>query len=287
MDEAVINPRWLGAVVQDRGLPAIDLPAITAGLAVLSTEQRVNLHALIGRVHSGAERASDLETLSGWIRTTKAAWLQQQALAPAPVVQDASHDMPVAETLTRSDLEGLEVANNPGRAQFQHPAQKALDRLSHHVYGTSADCCVEPTVIEDFAGDRRRPPFHTICVEMAPIVPGTKHYAWENKISVRLTRREMPCYAAVLLGLLPAMNASKHGTAHDKAIDIVDQGSHIFIKLRQGAKALAVKALPDDVFVLAAMVEEALLRNAPTLDSQTVLLNLKRYAAMTQYTDSK
>lgn len=285
MDEASINPRWLCSVVRDRGLPAIELDAVIAGLSLVRQEQLVEMRALIGRVHSGAEKGNDMEMLSDWIRSAKSARSNRQVLMPDAIVAPvASAQESVGSAKPHRKNKGSDVHDSRDREQWLHPAQKALDRLSHHVYGSSADCCFEPTVIEDVVGERMRPPFHTISIEIAPIVGGTKSYAWEKKIAVRLTKRELPSYTAVMVGYLAQFQASKHGSAHDKSIDIQDQGAHIFVKLRQGPKILGVQASPDDVFVLAAMALEANRRNSPALDSQTVLHNLKRYADMVSIT---
>ncbi len=280
MAGTVLNPRWVASTLSARGLPVLELRAIQHGINQLDAQQLPVVHSLVSKLHNGTDQEPDMEQMANWVSSWRLAWKMNlpESTSPDLIHQKATpHEMPLQAAKSRTKpSEGLV------REDTLHKDRKSQIRQSHHVYGTSCDCCVEPALIEDTGTDWRRPDFHTIAIEMAPVIAGTKHFDWTTKISVRLTKRELPAYAAVLMGLQKSMAAEKHGPAHDKSITIEDQGKHLFLKIRQGARTMGVQAQPDDVFALLSMVEEVLLRNTPTLDSHTIVANIKRYAAMEQ-----
>ncbi len=273
-----LNPRWVRSTLSDRGLPVLDLQAIQYGIEQLDDEQLATVHALVSRLHTGTDQVVDMQEMANWASSWSRAWKEnstESMLVSLTPPAAPPHEMPLKMShQTKPHRSGLE------REDTLHSDRKSQMRQSHHVYGTSAVCCIEPALIEDIGAEWKRPDFHTIAIEIAPNIPGTKHFDWTAKISVRLTRRELPAYAAVLMGIQKSMMAEKHGPANDKSITIDDQGKHLFIKIRQGARTLGVQAQPDDVFALLSMVEEVMLRNTPSLDSQTIVANIKRYGAM-------
>lgn len=150
--------------------------------------------------------------------------------------------------------------------------------MAHHVYGVKAAICFEPTTISATDPEREEP-FHTLMIEMAE-AQSRKRFDWERKISIRLTRRELPLFAAWLLGWCPALEFSGHGQGNDKVLHLEDQASHLFVRLRQGRRLLAAQIGGEEVAAIGCMVMKALHLNAPYMDSQAHLHLVKRAGAM-------
>lgn len=135
------------------------------------------------------------------------------------------------------------------------------------VYGSKAALCVETDVT------RQDEP--TLRIEAA-LATAPRTYDWAQKLTIQLTREELPIVIATLLGVLHRCECKNHGPAKDKGLDIEHQGQHLFIRVFQ--KGQAVRALPvgpTDSYYLAALGLRQLRLAAPWLSDQGVLATLK------------
>ena len=291
-DKAKINPRWVLHTLTHRGLPGISLDALEFGVAGLAPELTEEFHALVDRLHNGSDQLVDMETMAEWSRSTKKAFAERTSFAHSPPIkssaiiinaQEQEPARPDPETQAFQVIAG-DVVADPKRQALLHPKQQRFVRESHHVYGSKAALCIEPTLIDDAVTHPGTPVFNTLSVEMAPST-GDGHYKWEDKITFRLTRRELSLFVAAMMGWIPSISMSNHGPNKDKTLEISDQGNSLFIKLRQAKRAMAVPVPAEEVFTVATLALKMLVRNSPELDSQTLMLVVKRTAAMHQKTE--
>lgn len=97
----------------------------------------------------------------------------------------------------------------------------------------------------EFAVDATKSDWHTMRLECAKKLPNSdKKYDWENRISVQITKHELPLVIGVLLGYLPSVKYANHGDSN-KGFSIENQGSNFFFKVNEVAtKKLYVCPVP-------------------------------------------
>lgn len=291
-DQLEINPRWVIHTLKHRGLPEVSLEAMQFGIASFTTEKAEDFRARVARLLGGREHASDMDTMAEWARVVKKAFTETEKrpvpAAVEPELQSSNFGLPtsrVFETPARPDI-ARDVVADPERHKLLHPEHRNAMRESAHVYGAKAALCVEPALIEDIGPDQRAPVFHTLALEMAS-ARGNGHYDWDSKIVFRLTKREMPLFVAAMMGWIPTLSMANHGNEKDKALEITDQGGSIFFKLRQAKRAIAVPMPAEEVFAVTTLALTTLVRNAPQLDTQTMMMVVKRAATMYQMSGTK
>jgi hypothetical protein len=155
--------------------------------------------------------------------------------------------------------------------------REELRAFGHHVYGTSAALKFE---IDDVPAkkDEGKSRF-SIAIDFARAADSS--YAWDAKIPFKFTLSELPELASVLMGYSKTpLTLSNHGPEKNKRLELTDQGQNLFIKARQGAKAIALPIGPADTHACAALCLVALQWNSPHLDSTTQLALLRRVAQM-------
>lgn len=87
----------------------------------------------------------------------------------------------------------------------------------------------------EFAPDNTQKGWDTLRIEAAPKKGGnTKAYDWTNKVSVQVTKTELPIVVAVLLGFLPSCEFGNHGDTA-KWFAIENQGTSFYIKVGQAS----------------------------------------------------
>ena len=161
-----------------------------------------------------------------------------------------------------------EVKSPPaGLAPRATSASARPDRVQCRVYGGKAALCIETDVT------RQDEP--TLRLEAAPAT-GPRAYNWERKITLQLTREELPVVTATVLGLLARCVYKNHGPDHNKGVEIEHQGGHLFVRLFQKDRGvLAVPVGPADSYSLAALALRALRQGTPGLSDQGILMLLK------------
>lgn len=154
--------------------------------------------------------------------------------------------------------------NLPGKKQS---AQETRERIYKHVYGGSAALC--------FSVDETRSGYPTVCIDAADNI-APREYNWTKKISIQLTKQELPVVAAVFLGLISKAEYSSHGPAKDKGFSIEDQGDKIFVQVRaKDQKVKSVPITPEDAFYVAQLFIRQLRLAAPWMNGMDILSCLR------------
>ena len=145
-----------------------------------------------------------------------------------------------------------------GPAPPHPPATTAPpDRVQCRVYGGKAALCIDP--------DETRQGEPTLRIEAARATAPRK-YDWGQKLSLQLTREELPVIAATVLGLLPRCAYNNHGPNQDKGLEIVHQGTHLYVRLFQKERGVvAVPVTAADSYALGALCLRQLRKTAPWL----------------------
>ncbi len=260
-----INPRWVAAVLKERGIRAPDVDVLARTIAALDGEERAAFRAKVAALHRGTEAAADLDWMADWVDNLPVAVGE-----PATSISAAK----------RPDSAPL-AAEPPAAARpSAAPAASgnALQR-SHHVYGNKAAMCVE--LVQVAGDDDGRGSYATVMLEFAPAAGDGRRFAWtERKIQFRLGLRELPRVGAVLMGDMESIELDGHGPTHNKSLWIEDQGGAIFFKVRQGRVTLGVPLSAGDLYAVAARVMYALALNAPGIDALVSLRLVRRTAHM-------
>ena len=162
----------------------------------------------------------------------------------------------------------------PARAAaVQAPAAARVLPRGHHVYGAKAALRVE----EDRWRTDDPVRCHTLRLEVAPAL-GERRYDWEHKIAVQLTARELPGFAAVMLNLLPQLQAQGHGVLNDKWFECRRQAGSVLVRVGQGRRGCAVPVGAGDLYELTLLALDALKANAPQADTAQVMAALQSLA---------
>ena len=261
-----INRRWVRHVLRDRGLPCPDIAAIERSLRSSELVEREALRGQVRRLHMASESDQDVEAVRSWVARANSQSDQPSPASPQETVDQVESSnvhvlLPAAERRAPSQVE-----------------QRKFER-SHHVYASTGAACFEPVEIPSDKDEHDMT--HSIQIEMAKAV-SLRRYDWDHKIIFRLTLRELPVFAAVLMGYSDFLACGNHGPSNDKFLEVreqPEQGS-VFVKLKQGKRVVAVPVGAEEVFALGAMVLKVLQKNAPHLDSQTILQLVQRSGRM-------
>jgi len=93
--------------------------------------------------------------------------------------------------------------------------------LSHHVYGKDALC---------FQVDKTKGEFFTIRIDGAKAAGGNRKN-WDNKISIQLTKAELPIVMGVLMRVREKCEFKAHGPNKDKGFSLEVQGENVFCRM--------------------------------------------------------
>ena len=86
----------------------------------------------------------------------------------------------------------------------------------------------------EISADTTQKEWSTIRIEAAAkLNNGTKAYDWNNKISVQMTKQELPVVIGTLLGYLPGCEYSQHGDTN-KGFSIQNQQKTFYFKVFEG-----------------------------------------------------
>ncbi len=257
---ATVTPATdLDLATLNRRLAAQNLPAQTAAslaaLPTLMNQARIE-HAL--RKAEGGDQGA-------WRFLSK----HLPASGPAPQRPAATTTRPVTTTPAAPRPAAMPNADTvPAPAPPHPPATTAPpDRVQCRVYGGKAALCIEP--------DETRQGEPTLRIEAARATAPRK-YDWGQKFSLQLTREELPVIAATVLGLLPRCAYNNHGPNQDKGLEIVHQGTHLFVRVFQKERGVvAVPVTAADSYALGALCLRQLRKTAPWLSDQGVMTLLK------------
>lgn len=141
--------------------------------------------------------------------------------------------------------------------------------MSHHVYGGKAALCWDV--------DQTRNGDSTIRLEAAKVI-GERKYDWSNKITIQLTRDELPCVAAVFLGILQRTEGRNHGVGDQqgKGFEIEHQGNKLFVKVFAPQRPpCAVPISPEDAFTVASLLVRQIRKGKPWLSGNDIMTMLR------------
>jgi hypothetical protein len=258
------------------------LDVIEFGLKRLTDANREEFRQCFTRLANGGDTLDDMYYVLSWVGAVQE--LFDTAAAQQAAVQATQRRAPPEEVGEHGAgvALGRDLANDPERHARLHRKQRATVRQSHHVYGSRAALCIEPAEIEPVGADQRDPVYHSLAIEVAAAKAEGRSYLWDDKIVFRLTKREFPLFIAVLMGFLDSLKFGNHGPDNDKSLEVADQGGHLFIKLRQGVRLIAIQVGAEEVFSLTTLALNTIARNTPDLDSHTILEVIQRVAVMTR-----
>ena len=264
-----INPRWVRFVLKDRGMPCPDLPVLEAAIKALGADAREAFRGSVRRVQMGVESADDTNLLQV---------LMTRAADGAAASKARDFDSPEPFEAPTEEVVAPAGASAPAPRPMTTAEMRKFER-SHHVYAGKGAAAFEPVEVPSERPGQEG--WHTIQIEMAKAI-GTRRYDWDHKIVFRLTLRELPVFAAVLLGHSPFLIAGNHGPGNDKFLEMRDQsdGGIIMIILKQCKRVVALPIAAEEVFALGSMAFKALQRNAPHLDASAVSRLVERSGQM-------
>ena len=102
---------------------------------------------------------------------------------------------------------------------------------------------------------------------------GGSGYAWGEKVSFQLTDRDLPLWAAVVLGKSNETKMSFHGTENDKAVEVKKnpRSKGLLVVNTSPKGAIAVPVSPEDQFWLATQCLRVFKARAPDVEGLAVI----------------
>ena len=193
---------------------------------------------------------------------------QRRNAAPAPQSYNQQRESNPPSQNNGGQAQGAQNRNAPAQQSRQGQSGER-EFVSHHVYGGKAALCWD--VDQTKNGD------HTIRLEATKAI-GERKYDWSSKITIQLTRDELPCVAAVFLGILPRTEGRNHGIGDQqgKGFEIEHQGNKLFIKVFAPNKPpCAVPVSPEDAFTVASLLVRQIRKGKPWLSGNDIMSMLR------------
>jgi hypothetical protein len=227
-----------------------------------------------------AHTAAAAQTLQGWlpaavsgIDTSEVPEVPEDPPRPAAVVIPAP---PRLTSVAKSQVSKPSVSP-PVPQEIERPA-------GHHVYAGHGALKVEPDTVRSAKTNAR----HTLRLEVAAKDSEGDRYAWDRKIGLQLTLRELPEFAAFVLGFVDSMEIQGHGEKNDKSMQCSHDGARLLIRIAQrggprsgassGSTGVRVPVDGGDKYALAMLALAALQANAPQAPFEAILASLRSLA---------
>lgn len=212
---------------------------------------------------------SDMESAFVAAHTDKAAWAElQRIIDSCNAGNRGNHQQsgPNNQSAPRQDSAASSANQSQNHGAGQAGAnEKPSDYNSLHVYGSKAALC--------FNASETRGGVPTVNLDGA-VSNGHRSFDWNQKITIQLTKSELPVVVAVMLGMLPSCKFSSHGPANDKGFSVQHQGKSVFIQVFAKDKpAVSVPVSPEDTFYVSALLLDQLKKASGCADVNT-LVNL-------------
>jgi len=258
--QQVISPKWVVQVLRDRGIKPPALLSIQRYLDGLDAAQLDATMASLRKIEFGVDDASLTEDLV----------MRLGQHAPAEI---SSTTAPPPTPVARAPISALKrtLKTTPVAAPWWR-------RCGAHIYAGKAAMKVELDLLHSEPEELAR---YTVQIEMAP-ASAPKSYDWDSKVIFQFTLRELPLLAAALLGYARKdLVLTNHGPERNKTFELVDQHvDHLFVKLRQGARVLAMPVMAGDAYAWLSVTMLALKHNQPDIDGALQLQMIRRVAAL-------
>lgn len=185
--------------------------------------------------------------------------------------QENASGQPQNIQANRNDRQNGFPKNNTSNNQADSDPRKFQNIKSH---GGKAAFEVAP--------DETMKGWHTIRLEGAPAKgDGTKAFNWDEKVSIQITKTELPIVIGVLLGYLPMCEFKNHGGDAAKWFYMENQGKNFFFKIGQGTpKRMSVCPIPTvEAYLMGTLALTQHVKNFEGLDSNAALASLKTMCA--------
>ncbi|MCI2285936.1 hypothetical protein L3081_24225 [Colwellia sp. MSW7] len=133
----------------------------------------------------------------------------------------------------------------------------------------------------EFSPDKTKDGWSTIRLEgAAKLNNNTKQYDWKNKITIQITKSELPVIAAVLLGFMPSCEFGNHGQTN-KGFALINQ-EKAFFKIFEPGERKRMYVCPVPLVEANLMGTLALAQhtaNFPSLSSDSALTAIRSLAS--------
>lgn len=264
-----LSHKWLRQVLTDRGVKAPSDAACAAYVSSLSPSGAEQARAFLVAVTKGIETTSDMTAFLAAINAAR----QEVAPATQSVAPQAAQPparkprpVPIPPAAKRTPVSAVESSE-----------RAALRDQGMHIYAAKTAMKVELDVLRAAEDEPSR---LTVQIELAP-ARAPRAFDWAQKIPFQFTRRELPLLGAMLMGYAgDSLVLTNHGPDHDKRLELHLQGSTLYVKLRQGARTLAMPVEAADLFGWVAITVTALKNHHDALDSASLFEILKRTGAL-------
>lgn len=152
------------------------------------------------------------------------------------------------------------------------------------------DLTPHPTIIKVYASSsalewrqtRSRRDIPTIEVDsalaVARVAGGEPRYAWDRKITLQFTAKELPGLALTLGGHWPECEFRHHGADRSKSFRLARQGGQMLVTVTQGAQLIRTPMSPEDAFYVHLLVLQQLQTRIPGTDGAMLRTALEDYA---------
>ena len=169
------------------------------------------------------------------------------------------------------------------------PYQNQDSRMSNHgfpeyfsikVHGGTAAIEFKPDATEL---KNNRAQWHTARIEAATVISNqsqTKIYNWKEKISIQITRQELPVIIGVMLSWIVTAKYSMHGKNKNKGFSLDFQnGTQIFARVTEANKTACCVPIPlEDALLISNLLIVQYVKNFPGLTTDAALLGIKTLA---------
>lgn len=270
MPVTALSHKWLRQVLTDRGVKAPSDAACAAFVKSLEPAGHEQARTFLNAVAKGVEST---DQMAAFLEAISAAHREVTAVPPEPLavraVQPSTRNTRSAPPVPALKRKPVAAAVNFERAVLRDQGM--------HIYAAKAAMKVELDVLRAAEGGPSR---LTVQIELAPAA-APRSFDWGQKIPFQFTRRELPLLGAMLMGYAgESLVLTNHGPDHDKRLELHQQGSVLYVKLRQGTTTLAMPVDAADLYGWVALTVTALKNHHQALDSGALFEILKKTGAM-------
>lgn len=158
-------------------------------------------------------------------------------------------------------------------------SENRFSKNSIKFHGTKAAFQIEPSVT--------RTGWHTVMVEAAKSLSGTKKFDWDNKIVLQITRDDLLPFISCV-GLITSNIELKHyGQANNKQMKIEYRndpryGPQLFVLISQQGIKCAIPIALTSTAMIAHMALCQYIKNFEGLETSVVMQSLNRIAQLTK-----
>lgn len=159
--------------------------------------------------------------------------------------------------------------------QGQNSTQRRPPAIQLVAYGAKAAVQCEQSITQSG--------WFTVSLESASKAsknPEDRSFNWKAKITLQLTRSELPIFIAVAFGLLPSCRFDLHGDSN-KWVEVINQGASYYFKSGEPGKLYTVPLALADMAMFGSLALAQYTANFPSsLSSDSALNGIKVMASL-------